>query len=72
MYIDEVSQTGIPHLLNLGPVLLYLGPVYLPYWANRDWSIGQNSVKYRPTVSYPVPAFHSASELHQKDLGINY
>ena len=42
-----------------------------PYWANRPRDNGQNSVKYRPTLRYTVPALQFNTELHQKDLRIN-
>ena len=68
--IDEVSQTGIPHFLNLVPVLLNLVPVSYPYPANRTWSIGQNSVKQCQTVTLSASRLQLADELHQKDLRI--
>ena len=69
--MDEVSQTGSLVLLILGPVLLYLGPVEPPYWANRTLRIGQNSVKYSHTLGYRDTPLQYTAELHQKDLRIN-
>ena len=71
MGFDEVSQTGIAVLPYLGPVLLNLGPVYNPYWANRVRQHGQNSVKQGQTVTLQASRLHSFDELHQKDLRIN-
>ena len=51
-----------------GTVLTLFGT---PIQANRTRDIGQNSVKYRPTVPYTVPPFQQRTELHQFYLRIN-
>ena len=68
---DEVSQTGIAVLLDLGPVLLNYGPVSYPYQANTTVEHGQNSVKQGQTVPNRASPLQKDNELHQKDLRIN-
>ena len=65
----DVSQ-NMPVLLNLGPVLLYLGPSYTPIQANRTRPHGQNSAKQCQTVTDSASRLQENTELHQKDLRI--
>ena len=64
-------KTVIAVLLNLVPVLLNLGPVPYPYWANTVLEHGQNSAKQCQTVTNQCQRLHQNAELHQKDLRIN-
>ena len=43
----------------------------VPIQANRTRNLGQNSVKYRPTLRNSASPLQQDSELHQKDLRIN-